>query len=428
MADTWREQLLPASFRGVAFLVEDASVPVGRKVQLHEYPKRDEAYAEQMGKVARVHKVRAFVIGDDCFERRDELLKALETEGEGTLVHPWLGQLSVVPGPCEMAHSRREGGMVTFDLTLYPGNALLNPSVKANTAKQVAQTSASYWSGALDRYSAAMAKVDAARINLVGLQNRLTGVFSVIGSQFSPLTGAVGSLTSLAQTLTNSPGSLSSMFSGFFTDLGLSSFSSGSTSKSTSAGAASFDTYSTAVATVSSQAEDAASIDSVGSASGADTTAAAQALANLVQDAVLVQATATVAEMPVVTPPTADNTAASLEQQVVDPVERAEVPVANDVIAARDALDDAFWQAALKADSTFYPTINAARQQVVKHLTAVAASGVQLVSVTPTETLPALVLAYRRFGDATRNGEIVQRNQINHPGFVPAVPLQVALE
>ena len=428
MADTWREHLLPASFRGETFLIEDTSVPVGRKVQLHEYPKRDEAYAEQMGKVARVHKVRAFIIGADCFDRRNKLLKALETEGEGTLVHPWLGQLMAVPGACEMSHSRREGGMVTFDLTFYPGNAQVNPSVKANTAKLTAQTSASYWSGALDRYKSAMAKVDASRINLIGLQNRLTGVFSVITSQFSPLIGAIGSARSMAQTLTNSPGSLSSLFSGFFTDLGLSSFSSGSTSKSTSAGAATFDTYSSAVATVSSQAEDAASIDSVGAASGADTTAAAQALANLVQDAVLVQATATVAEMPVVTPPTSEETTASLEQQVIDPVERAEVPVADDVIAARDALDEAFWQAALKADATYYPVINAARQQVVIHLTAVAASGAQLVSLTPIETLPALVLAYRRFGDATRDGEIVQRNQINHPGFVPAVPIQVARE
>lgn len=428
MADTWREQLLPASFRGETFLIEDTSVPVGRKVQLHEYPKRDEAYAEQMGKVARVHKISAFVIGPDCFERRDKLLKALETEGEGTLVHPWLGQLSVVPGQCEMSHSRREGGMVTFDLTFYPGNAQLNPSVRTNTSRMTAQTSASYWSSALDRYKSAMAKVDTARINLVGLQNRLTSVFSVVTTQFSPLTSAVGSATFMAQMLMNSPGSLSSLFSGYFSDLGLSSFSSNSSGKTTSGSAAAFNTYSAAVATVSSQAEAAASINTVGAASGADTTAAAQALSNLVQDAVLVQATATIAEMPVAAPPATQDTTASLEQQVVAPVERAEVPVADDVIAARDALDDAFWQAALKADATYYPVINAARQQVVRHLTAVAASGVQLVSVTPAETLPALVLAYRRFGDATRDGEVIQRNKIKHPGFVPAVPLQLARE
>jgi prophage DNA circulation protein len=458
MADTWREQLLPASFRDVTFLIEDASTPVGRKVQLHEYPKRDEAYTEQMGKVARVHRVKAYVIGPDCFEQRDKLLKALETEGEGTLVHPWLGQMLVVPGAAEMAHSRREGGMVTFELTFYPGNAQANPSVRSNTARMTAQTSASYWSSALDRYKSAMAKVDTARINLIGLQNGLTGVFGVLTGQFSPLSGAIGSVRSLAQMLTNTPGSLSSLFSGYFSDLGLSTpkgassafkpdggsggsggsagnagSSAGSATVSsptspTSAGAATFDSYSNAVATVSSQAEDAASIDAVPVSSGADTTAAAQALANLVQDAVLVQATATVAQMPVNAAATALESTPSVDQQLIDPVVRAEVPVAQDVIAARDSLDQAFWQASLKADAAYYPTINAARQQVVRHLTAVAASGVQLVSVTPLETVPAVVLAYRRFGDATREGEIVQRNKINHPGFVPAAPLQVARE
>lgn len=449
MADTWRDQLLPASFRGVTFLIEDTSTPVGRKVQLHEYPKRDEAFTEQMGKVARVHRVKAYVIGPDCFERRDKLLKALETEGEGTLVHPWLGQMLVVPGTADMAHSRREGGMVTFELTFYPGNAQANPSVRTNTARMTAQTSAGYWSGALDRYKSAMAKVDTARINLLGLQNGLTGVFGVLTGQFSPLSGAIGSVRSLAQMLTNSPGSLSSLFSGYFSDLGLSTPKSASTSlvsaggnagssassatvsnatSPTSAGAATFDSYSSAVATVSSQAEDAASINAVPVSSGADTTAAAQALANLVQDAVLVQATATVAQMPVNVAAQALDTTPSVDQQVIDPVVRPEVPVAQDVIAARDSLDQAFWQASLKADATYYPSINAARQQVVRHLTAVAASGVQLVSVTPPETVPAVVVAYRRFGDATRQGEIVQRNKINHPGFVPAAPLQVARE
>jgi prophage DNA circulation protein len=59
-------------------------------------------------------------------------------------------------------------------------------------------------------------------------------------------------------------------------------------------------------------------------------------------------------------------------------------------------------------------------------LTAVAGSGVRLVDVTPPEMLSVLVLAYRRFGDATREAEVVQRNRIRHPGFVPARPIKIA--
>ncbi|MNJ70394.1 hypothetical protein D3C77_668450 [compost metagenome] len=68
------------------------------------------------------------------------------------------------------------------------------------------------------------------------------------------------------------------------------------------------------------------------------------------------------------------------------------------------------------------------RHAIGAHLTAVAASGVRLVDVTPEQSLPALVLAYRRFGDATRAGEVVQRNRIRHPGFVPPLPVKLAQE
>lgn len=425
MTQTWRDRMLSASFRGVTFFVDAATVPVGRKVQLHEYPKRDEAFAEQMGKVARVHKVTAFVIGDDCFDQRDALLKALESEGEGELVHPWLGRLQVVAGECDMSHERTAGGMVRFDLTFYPGTPQSNPTTRVNTAQQAAGASQSLWSSAVSRYQSAMAKVDAARINLVGLQNMLSGVYTVIGRQFSPLLGAYSSLSSLAQGLTNSPSGISTLFGSYFADLGLSSSAAGSTS---SAAAASFSDYGGGIATLSRQAEDATSIDTLQGSSGASTTAAAQALANLVQDALLTQATATVAQLPVAEPVPAESGAASLEQQLVEPVQVDDVPVANDVVSARDALDEAFWTASLKADADHYFTLNAARQQVVKHLTTVAASGVRLVSITPAETVPVLVLAYRRFGNASRELEVVQRNKIRHPGFVPAVPLQVAQE
>ncbi len=41
---TWRDSLLPASFRGVGFFISSTAVPIGRKGQLHEFPQRDEPY------------------------------------------------------------------------------------------------------------------------------------------------------------------------------------------------------------------------------------------------------------------------------------------------------------------------------------------------------------------------------------------------
>lgn len=55
----------------------------------------------------------------------------------------------------------------------------------------------------------------------------------------------------------------------------------------------------------------------------------------------------------------------------------------------------------------------------------VAREGVGLVTLTPPEAVSALVLAYRRYGDAARGDEIVMRNRVAHPGFLPTVPLKI---
>lgn len=44
----WRDRLRDASFRGVPFSVDDDDASFGRRVQLHEYPKRDKPYTEDL--------------------------------------------------------------------------------------------------------------------------------------------------------------------------------------------------------------------------------------------------------------------------------------------------------------------------------------------------------------------------------------------
>ena len=436
MTKTWRDDLLPASFRGINFLIEQAAVPVGRKGQLHEYPQRDEPFFESLGKQSQVHKVSAYVIGDDCFERRDKLLEALEKEGPGELVHPWLGRMLVDVGECDLTHSRTEGGMARLELTFYPSKPRKFPTGTANTQQQVVKSSESLLSSALRRYKAAMAVVDKARINLIGLRNGLSNVYTIIQRQFAPFLGIFTNLSGFIQSLVNSQSALSSLFSSYFSDFSSSGlFSTGinRTSSSTgqagnAAGVITAPSYRSSVAVASQHAEAVTSINTVPQVSGADTSAAAQAVANLVQDSLLVQVALIISEMPVATQPVSVESTPSIDHQAVQPVERPEVPVADDVIELRDALSEAIWEASLKADPEHYQALNTLRQALIKHLTAVAVSGVRLVDITPAETLPALVLAYRRFGDATRAGEVVQRNRIQHPGFVPAVPLKIAQE
>ncbi|MEE4790830.1 DNA circularization N-terminal domain-containing protein [Pseudomonas alliivorans] len=470
---TWRDSLLPASFRGVGFFISSTVVPIGRKGQLHEFPQRDEPYFESLGKQSQVHTVTAFIVGPDCFEQRDKLLQALETPGAGELVHPWLGRMQVQVGDCDMTHSLAEGGIVHLNLKFYPDQPLKFPTSTLNTGRQLVQASEGLLDSALRRYRAVMATVDAVRINIQALRSTLSGVFATIQRQFASFMAIYSDATALVHSLVNAPYTLSTMFSTFFASFqgdsrrssressgnnvgaggaasgggstGSGSGSSGGSNAGGSSGGVSGSTgsvasgsrntsgvesvpYRSIISDATQQAQAVSSINQINQGGGLDTGVTAQATADLVQDALLVKVARVVASMPVAVSTKPILVVPSLDQQRVQPLQRADVPVADDVIELRDTLSAAIWDAALKADPEHYLALNTLRHALIGHLNAVAASGVRLQDMKVSEPLPALVLAYRRFGDASRSHEVVQRNRIPHPGFVSPGTLKIAQE
>ncbi|MCO5364160.1 DNA circularization protein [Pseudomonas alliivorans] len=470
---TWRDSLLPASFRGVGFFISSTVVPIGRKGQLHEFPQRDEPYFESLGKQSQVHTVTAFIVGPDCFEQRDKLLQALETPGAGELVHPWLGRMQVQVGDCDMTHSLAEGGIVHLNLKFYPDQPLKFPTSTLNTGRQLVQASEGLLDSALRRYRAVMATVDAVRINIQALRSTLSGVFATIQRQFASFMTVYSDATALVHSLVNAPYTLSTMFSTFFASFqgdsrrssressgnnvgaggaasgGGSTGSGSGSSGGSNAGGSSGGIYGSAgsvasgsrntsgvesvpyrsiISDATQQAQAVSSINQINQGGGLDTGVTAQATADLVQDALLVKVARVVAGMPVAVSTKPILVVPSLDQQRVQPLQRADVPVADDVIELRDTLSAAIWDAALKADPEHYLALNTLRHALISHLNAVAASGVRLQDMKVSEPLPALVLAYRRFGDASRSHEVVQRNRIPHPGFVSPGTLKIAQE
>lgn len=65
------------------------------------------------------------------------------------------------------------------------------------------------------------------------------------------------------------------------------------------------------------------------------------------------------------------------------------------------------------------------RGAISDHLRTIAGTLPQITEYTPESTLPAIVIAYRVHGDADRFGELVRRNRIPFPNFVPSDPLEV---
>lgn len=123
----WFEHIHPASFRGVPFAVVSAEGVFGRRQAVHEYPYRNTAWVEDLGRGTRKLTIRGFIVHNslaydapDVITQRDSLVAACETEGPGTLIHPTLGELTVsVPdGGLRVFESVDNGRSFEFTLTV----------------------------------------------------------------------------------------------------------------------------------------------------------------------------------------------------------------------------------------------------------------------------------------------------------------------
>lgn len=124
----WRDALLPASFRGALFHVEASSKENARRIVVHEFPKREEPYSEDMGRRAVEFTVRGYCIQyvrdeeSPLYRRdyrisRDLLMAELQKEGQGVLQLPLLPPMTVVCPRYRLTEEERLGGYCTFDMS-----------------------------------------------------------------------------------------------------------------------------------------------------------------------------------------------------------------------------------------------------------------------------------------------------------------------
>lgn len=147
MNTSWLNDLLPASFRSVPFHVSSTSSEFGRRNQTHEYPLRDVPYTEDLGRSARKNKIEAFLVGDDHKEQAEKLAKAIEEDGAGTLIHPFLGELNVnIAGPAMVSDSvdNRRMSVVSFSFIeagelIFPDSSVATDDVVNENADNVDQ-------------------------------------------------------------------------------------------------------------------------------------------------------------------------------------------------------------------------------------------------------------------------------------------------
>lgn len=394
----WQQNMQKATFRGVAFEVESDSGKFGRRVQTHEYPQRDKPFTEDLGRATRELSISAFVVGPEYMAQRDALLAALEAPGSGMLVHPWYGQLQVNVKEVSVSHGREKGGMCEFSLVFVEAGELAFPAAADSKGAQTLL--------ATDKLGE-VSKADFLK------DFKVDGFPSFVADRaFTDLS----SLTSLATTgLKGFPQLLANPLSSLLAFAGqpaqLADAIMGLFNRATSvlqapAGSAVVGgggVYALNRNAVLSLASVASSVQTSAPTSPSPSTRQAQlnqqAMGVLFQRAMLMQAAGMTAAMPM-------------------PVYDDAVQVRNSVVAGLDASSET-------ASDTAYVALQELRAKVHGDVTGRLAQSARLMNFTPREVMPALALAYERYEDPERELEIVERNRLRHPGFVPAVPLKV---
>lgn len=112
-------EVVAASFRGVPFFVETASREGGRRLVRHEFPLRPDPQFEDLGRKARTYKLDGYVIGPEYLKQKGELVDALEDKdeaGPGTLIHPYYGELQALCTKYTIQERRDDGGMASVSI------------------------------------------------------------------------------------------------------------------------------------------------------------------------------------------------------------------------------------------------------------------------------------------------------------------------
>lgn len=197
----WREDYQPGSFRGAGFVTEGHERTGGRRAVRFEYPGRDAPSSEDMGRRARQERLDLHVWGTDYFARRDALVEALEAEGPGLLVHPWLGSMQVVVVDYSLSETTDEGGIARFSVQFGESGLDMPDSREADANAQAAAAADDAADGAIDSF--------AGRFSIAGLPGFVEtaaatvvdGLGDLAGKIVSGLGGNGSALTDFADAL-----------------------------------------------------------------------------------------------------------------------------------------------------------------------------------------------------------------------------------
>jgi len=164
---------------------------LGRRTVVHEYPNSDNRYVEDLGKIAGKYALDIEIqeaTASAYKSSRNNLMKALQTQGLGTLTHPTLGKKKVVPIPSSMTEDFiTENGIVAFRITflestlnIFPQSTEGNKGFLANLYDKVLGENESALSSALDYFNGGIELWNDARDGIQEITDTINDVVSTV--------------------------------------------------------------------------------------------------------------------------------------------------------------------------------------------------------------------------------------------------------
>ncbi|WP_297668996.1 DNA circularization N-terminal domain-containing protein [uncultured Desulfovibrio sp.] len=401
MASLWKTSIRQASFRGVPFGVTDAEAEGGRRTVLHEFPQRDMPYAEDMGMASARFTLQAFVLGADYMAARDRLREALQKPGPGTLVHPWLGELTVCQfAPYKLRETAQDGGMAVFTLSFVRSEAAKSPAASVNQLRRAGALSSLAGNNACAVFNRAFTLANqgawVVRQSWALVRDAIQTVQAVMGGDMRAVAGLLGAATGydflvLADMGLAVWGALQSV-GGMFTASGgdaAEGWCSAALAVSGSAGGEGYYRYA----------------GQAGSAIRAN----GEAVRNLVTRLAVVEAVRAALEAA----PVSQSAAADLRDNITDAVDAAL------------GIDDAADMLLVDQETTLAEQLQDMRTAALARVAQLALAAPQVGRVENRITRPWLPVVWQASGGIDSEADLPARNAVQHPLFVPPGALEV---
>lgn len=421
----WRDGIFEGTWRGQKYLYKEVKSRIGRRTVLTELPGKDaKPVVEDMGPATNIFTLDLFVMGEDYDVDRDALRKAFNTAGPGKLVHPYWGPMDVtVHGEVDVTETTAQGGKATFHATFVQDGAELELVEARPTDIVVIEITSKLTSIAeeefdeLSDFEAAIASVFAAFNEAVqAVSSAINKVQGKIAAALQAINNASAAITAVSEntvSLLNTPKAFAAAMTNMFvqvvsgiTDIGV-------------AYQTAFDFF---------EGEDALPSEGNVIAARARVTALYTAATDFLS---------VTAGFPVLPSGTAQQqrikaaNQAALQRltrvsaltscsQIAVTLDYESFEQAQKVREALAALIDQLVADDELSDNLYGPLCNL-RAALTDHFARVGSELPEIIDYKPGATLPVLVVAYRLYGDSTREVDILARNpQIRDPSALPA--------